>query len=388
MPRWTTDILVDLCIRRGEIYQTVFSKLTTLHRSPRQALFFCMTFSRYSPRNGELSSKMLSLRARYTPLKISFVLAVFLISAWWALPFDLPAIPESFVHGSSNAASPTQVTTSSKDRPLIVYAYHETENARQNLAFFVARGLHDAADFVFIFNGKTNTTSTIPDRPNVKVVERPNTCFDMGALGEVLRADDLWKKYKRFITMNASIRGPFLPMWSSSCWSDLYLNKVTNATKLVGMTLSCFPRLHVQSMIFATDHVGMGLLLDPTIATSASVDDLFGSKDSPVGLSGCYQDWNAAVHAEVGTTGLITNAGYRVDAMMTALHSERGSEEYCKAHPESSDMLWDKKYSGSNIHPYETIFIKANRDVDPALLKAMTEWHMRMEFDSFAVCAS
>ncbi|KAJ0331887.1 hypothetical protein COL5a_002557 [Colletotrichum fioriniae] len=210
----------------------------------------------------------------------------------------------------------------------------------------------------------------------------------MGAIGEVLRKDDLWKKYKRFITMNASIRGPFLPAWSSSCWSDLYLSKVTETTKLVGMTLNCIPRLHVQSMIFATDDVGMGILLDPTVATSASEDDRFGSKDAPVGLSGCYADWNAAVHAEVGTTGLIMNAGYKVDAMMTALHSEEGVEEYCKAHPDSGDLLWDKKYFGSNIHPYETVFIKANRNVDPSLMSSMTDWHMRMKSNSFDVCGS
>ncbi|KAJ0311020.1 hypothetical protein COL516b_001722 [Colletotrichum fioriniae] len=332
---------------------------------------------------------MPSLGVHWTPLKIGLLTAVFLISAWWILPFQLPAIPESIAHGSSpKPATPDQQSASSKDRPLIVYAYHDSESARANLDYFVNKGIHNAADFVFIFNGDANASSTIPDLPNISIVKRDNTCFDMGAIGEVLRKDDLWKKYKRFITMNASIRGPFLPAWSSSCWSDLYLSKVTETTKLVGMTLNCIPRLHVQSMIFATDDVGMGILLDPTVATSASEDDRFGSKDAPVGLSGCYADWNAAVHAEVGTTGLIMNAGYKVDAMMTALHSEEGVEEYCKAHPDSGDLLWDKKYFGSNIHPYETVFIKANRNVDPSLMSSMTDWHMRMKSNSFDVCGS
>ncbi|KAI3541512.1 hypothetical protein CSPX01_07600 [Colletotrichum filicis] len=337
----------------------------------------------------EALPKMPSLGVHWTPLKIGLLTAVFLISAWWILPFQLPAIPESIAHGSSpKPATPDQQSASSKDRPLIVYAYHDSESARANLDYFVNKGIHNGADFVFIFNGDANASTTIPDLPNISIVKRDNTCFDMGAIGEVLRKDDLWKKYKRFITMNASIRGPFLPAWSSSCWSDLYLSKVTETTKLVGMTLNCIPRLHVQSMIFATDDVGMSILLDPTVATSASEDDRFGSKDAPVGLSGCYADWNAAVHAEVGTTGLIMNAGYKVDAMMTALHSEQGVEEYCKAHPESGDLLWDKKYFGSNIHPYETVFIKANRNVDPSLISSMTDWHMRMKSNSFDVCGS
>ncbi|TDZ39154.1 hypothetical protein CTRI78_v010673 [Colletotrichum trifolii] len=329
---------------------------------------------------------MPALGAHLTPLKIGIFTAVFLIvSAWWILPLPVTQVAGSIAHVSQPESSATS-PTASKERPLIVYAYHETASARENLEYFVAKGLHNAADFVFIFNGDANSSSIVPDLPNVRIVKRENTCFDMGAIGEVLRQDDLWKKYKRFITLNASIRGPFLPTWSSSCWSDLYLNKVTDTTKLVGMTLNCVPRLHVQSMIFATDDVGIGILLDPTIATSASEDDRFGSKDDPVGLSGCYSDWNAAVHAEVGTTGLIMKAGYEVDVMMTALRPEGGAEEYCRANPESGDMLWDKKYFGSNIHPYETIFIKANRDVDPELMSSMTQWHLRMETSSFDVC--
>lgn len=117
-------------------------------------------------------------------------------------------------------------------RPLILYTYAESENARQNLAFFVQNGLHGKADFVFIFNGETDATSMVPSYPNVKIVQRENTCFDIGAHGEVLRKDDLWKKYKRFIIMNASIRGPFIPTYVSSCWTDSFLGKITDKVKV------------------------------------------------------------------------------------------------------------------------------------------------------------
>lgn len=120
----------------------------------------------------------------------------------------------------------------SKDRPLVVYAYSESDAARQNLEFFVKKGIHGAADFIFIFNGETNATALIPELPNTQVVERPNTCYDLGAIGEVLRKDGLWKKYKKFITMNASLRGPFIPVWSAGCWTDLFLNRVTATVKV------------------------------------------------------------------------------------------------------------------------------------------------------------
>ncbi|KAH0439388.1 hypothetical protein CcaCcLH18_02865 [Colletotrichum camelliae] len=255
------------------------------------------------------------------------------------------------------------VNSTAGDRPLVVYAYSESDNARANLRFFITKGLNNAADFVFIFNGDSGAARMVPRKPNVTIVKRDNTCFDLGAIGEVLRKHNLWRRYKRFITMNASIRGPFLPWWSKSCWTDLYLDKITDTTK---------------SMILATDDVGMGILLDPAFALSASQDDEFGSKETPVGLSGCYADWNAAVHAEIGTTGLILKAGYKVDAMMTAAHTVMGGiEAYCEA-TGAGDILFDKEYFGMNIHPYETVFIKANRDVDPWVLDSMTEWHLKM----------
>lgn len=132
------------------------------------------------------------------------------------------------LHASS---STTQQETVS-DRPLISYAYAESESGRANFKYFLSQGLHGAADFVFIINGETDAADLIPHKPNIRVVRRNNTCFDLGAHGEVLRENDLWKKYKRFITLNASIRGPFVPRWSRSCWSDVYLSRVTEKVKV------------------------------------------------------------------------------------------------------------------------------------------------------------
>ena len=54
----------------------------------------------------------------------------------------------------------------------------------------------------------------------------------MGAFAQVLVKDDFYKKYNKFITMNSSIRGPFFPLWSTQCWTDAYLNKVTDKVKV------------------------------------------------------------------------------------------------------------------------------------------------------------
>ncbi|RYP21193.1 hypothetical protein DL765_002332 [Monosporascus sp. GIB2] len=277
-----------------------------------------------------------------------------------------------------------------KSRPLILYAYSETENARENLRYFVANGLHGAADFVFVLNGPTDAAPTlIPrGRPNVRVVSWPNTCYDLGSHGEVLRKDGLWKGYDRFILLNASVRGPFVPYWSGACWSDVYLDRVTEKAKLVGMTVNCRPQMHVQSMVWATDSAGMELLLYPRR------DESEGDGGRLVALQGCYDEKDVAIGAEVGATAAIRGAGYEVDAMMAAFHGGSSGWDYCESEAgigaSAGDVLFDGAYFGTNVHPYETVFFKANRGIDPRTLDLLSAWHQsgHMGNGSWEACGS
>lgn len=166
---------------------------------------------------------------------VGTLLAIWLI---WGLSFRpevkdgmLAKLP-SFSHGDGSNNNNHSGEGDEDLRPLVLYTYAESENARTNLAFFIRNGLHGNADFVFIFNGETNASSMLPEQPNIRVVQRENKCFDIGAHGEVLRQDDLWKRYKRFIMMNASIRGPFSPTYFPSCWMDAFLGKITDKVKV------------------------------------------------------------------------------------------------------------------------------------------------------------
>lgn len=118
------------------------------------------------------------------------------------------------------------------ERTLITYVYSESKESRANLKFFLAHALHGSSDFVFILNGKTSAAELIPNELNVKVVKRDNSCYDLGSHAEVLTKNDLYKQYTKFILMNASVRGPFIPHWSDSCWSDQLVGRVTDEVKV------------------------------------------------------------------------------------------------------------------------------------------------------------
>jgi hypothetical protein len=142
---------------------------------------------------------------------------------------------------------------------------------------------------------------------------------------------------------------------------------------------------HLQLHSKATFTVDADILLDPAIANSASIDDYWGTKDDPVGFTQCYETLQLAVHAEVGITELIRAQGYEVNSFMTAFNAATPTT-YCEKNGNPDDILYDKSYFGANIHPYETVFIKANRDIDLTLLEDMTKWHLDQETSSWNTC--
>lgn len=161
------------------------------------------------------------------------------------------------------------------------------------------------------------------------------------------------------------------------------------------MTGNCWPTFHIQSMIWATDIIGLTTLLFPpaeAIAKLSTEPLLLASADvkRPIpapfpGINSCFHTWGSAVAAEVGSSAIIKAAGYKLDVMMSAYHSSPTYEEDCDS-SENGDVLFDKKYFGTNVHPFETVFIKTNRDIDPIGLIRLTEWTKGRKYSSYDFC--
>lgn len=139
-------------------------------------------------------------------------------------------------------------------------------------------------------------------------------------------------------------------------------------------------------MLLATDDVGMSILLDPALALSAPADDFYGTAQDPVGFSPCYTTMKKAVHAEIGISSLILSQGFDIDVVMTAPHSAPSFDAFCDASGRPDDFWYEGGYFGANIHPYETVFMKANRGIDQVLLDRLTEWHLRGNMSSWEAC--
>jgi len=299
---------------------------------------------------------------------------------------------------SSSVAISVPTTIPTTDRPLILYAYFETELARINLKFYIAHALHGAADFVFIFNGETDADQLLPKGDNIKSLHRENDCYDLGAFAEVLLKEDLYKKYTRYILMNASLRGPFLPVWArGGCWSDMYLSLLSEEVKLVGMTMNCMFQNHIQSMLWALDRPGLEALLFPTNESVVALEALLAKRpmpeNSPVppmktpGINSCPHEYWEAVAIEVYATSMIRASGYEVSAMMSAYHSQ-SQDEYEAICEMNGDVYWPPEggYWGMDIHPFDTLFAKTNRGIAPKVLQLLTEWMDGDGYSSYDFC--
>lgn len=277
-------------------------------------------------------------------------------------------------------------------------------------------------------------------RDNVRVIHRQNRCYDLGAHAEVLNSDGsgegwfssqgpigavplrepqtnetitfgtgfpdlaLRHRYKKYILMNASIRGPFVPTWSPTCWSDAYLNRVSDIVKLVGMSYNCFRgKGHLQSMIWATDSVGLQELL------------------MPEAIGNCPRSMQAAIDHEIGTTAYMRSRGYEVDAFLSVYHSQdrqAKSEKVAalqKEHPgleleegvalDKPGQWWHDQcgdhadflkpvqeedsefgYYGSFVHPFENLWFKSHRGIEEVMLRRLTGWVDGQGYESYDHC--
>jgi len=87
-----------------------------------------------------------------------------------------------------------------------------------NFRFFINHALHAKATFALAINGPISDEINdllvkIEKKPNVLIIRRENTCYDIGTWPIAIKmAEDHFKtSFKRFILMNSSVRGPFFP---------------------------------------------------------------------------------------------------------------------------------------------------------------------------------
>ena len=316
-------------------------------------------------------------------------------------------------------------------RTLVLYVHSENdEGHRPNLLFFIDRAIrcwHDA-DYRILLQHVTplpprkranpfvrkGPSAPVPSElpplpPNALYVQHENECLDWGTASWALALPHNHSAhvdptaYRYFIILNSSVRGPLLPSWldsasdldhSAQCsgevrpgllpWYHLFLARLDGPrqTKLVGCTINCENRPHVQGYMAAMDFVALQLLwqvdgLSEEAVTVRLEEDyerwqrsagLTGLAHAEQGALACPANYSTAVwRNEIGASSAVLKAGYNIAALQHfwADTDFRAQEDVC------APLMYDWQnptFAGSPmrarssdrqaLRPTEVVFLK------------------------------
>ena len=295
----------------------------------------------------------------------------------------------------------------SDDLILTSYSYFEKDSIQlANFQFFIGVGMGISStyrapsntDFVIVVNGpqctpcKSLSHVVVKDEAAAAVLpttsaawtgngllmlqRRENEGMDFAAHNvtiEYLRKKNQYSRYKYFIFLNSSIRGPFYPSYMPQGWqwTMAYTERIVNDVKLVSSSIVCLPNVDaggfgpkVESWAFGIDQEGLDLV------TSAGVFYLRTCK---------LCDDGVVVLGEYGLSNTLLNKGFNIATLMSKYSPDTDWREerhwHCNSnvHPSRHGT-----YDGISMHPFETVFLKASWHVGEPHLTRYTSWFMGM----------
>jgi hypothetical protein len=255
-----------------------------------------------------------------------------------------------------------------------IYAYWEKDQSyRDNLLYFLRKGLEDKVDYYFCLNGPCSLR--FPTRENIHVIPRENKGHDFGAYASGLEAiEKSGKVYDYYFFMNTSVRGPFIPPYTKQKWYELFIPLFTREVACVGTTVNILPEVnenahifykltgfeggpytHIQSMFFGLTHESMLFLKSKNFWNCENTKDFIVEKEIMMSQLFLRNNYNiACILPEYKDTDF---RNLKINVNYTAWNGD-GYEK--------------NGWFGRSLHPYEVIFSKMNRAVCPEEIASLT----------------
>lgn len=251
--------------------------------------------------------------------------------------------------------SSNNVTTN--ERSLVIYVFHVVNN---RVIAFVKNAIfkNPHVDFLMVCNDITFDFKSLHLPQHVKTITRENKGFDFAAYSYGLLHDNLYKQYDKFILMNSSCVGPFLPSYYKGVWTDIFLNGLKEDVKLFGTIINTngMPkkRAHVQSNLFCLDKEAIEYLIEFEIF---SMTKMYNS------LQECV------LYQEILMSRLIIDKGWNIGCLFEAYHGVDFTfkkvpfENLSKTQQSlmaKGDLMYPQ-YRYTLWNPLQLVFYKGNR---------------------------
>jgi len=285
--------------------------------------------------------------------------------------YDLLDLPTKFLK--------PKYTYVPRDGPtLVIFSYYETPLNHKNAAFFFRHHNPKWADVLLVVNGRKHSLK-LPFW--VKVLKRENIGLEFCAMMEILplllhgkpldRDKELlalWrKKYSYFVLLNASVRGPFYPLWAwEACnWVEVFKRQLSKEVWLVGTSFNCMKNLpslyHLQSFSLMTHREGLALIYEDfqqrllILKANNQSCDVAEEFDEPekesvifvyeIGMTQTFLRRNIGIKSlSLGWQGIDFKFPERVNMICMG----------------QQDQYYPKRYFGIDLSPFEVIFYKTN----------------------------
>ncbi|KAK9842595.1 hypothetical protein WJX81_008112 [Elliptochloris bilobata] len=304
----------------------------------------------------------------------------------------------------SVAASAPKADLTAPGPVLVSYSYFEKDDIqRANLEFFLAVGMGissgfqipEATDFVLVVSGEVCSPCQ-PMKPHLRpdavaskmpglrggwsgeglalLLRKENEGMDFAAHNVTLdwaQRKRVVRRYRYFMFLNSSVRGPFYPSYQPAGWSwpRAFTDRLSADVKVVASSIVCLPEVDaggfgpkVESWAFALDAKGLDLLMN------AGVFHLRTCKLCDDGI---------VVKGEYGLSETLLGAGYNLATLMARYAPDTDWREkrhwHCNnnAHPSRHGT-----YDNISMHPFETVFIKASWHVGEPHLSHYSSWFL------------
>jgi hypothetical protein len=251
-------------------------------------------------------------------------------------------------------------------KKLVIYHYFEkNSNYRDNFLHFQIFGVRSEVDYVFIISGDCSVD--LPTLPNVVYFFTDHKRSDFGGYAQLINEGFDLSPYDNIFFINSSVRGPFVPPYFSQPWCESFLDKMHIDVGAVGSSICTLnedfrhsinyqaryggnpPYSHVQTMAY----VLRKKVLSKLIADGFYLEDRDTTKTLAI------EDY------EIHLSQLVLKQGWNLRCLL----SEFNGIDYRLPHtnPNPTSTVGDPNevlgYFGRSVHPYETIFIKTNRDL-------------------------
>lgn len=230
---------------------------------------------------------------------------------------------------------------------VVIYAYHCKANSTreiENLRFLLNHGNMSAVSMILVSNG-SDIPNFVPQ--SIYTLKRENKGYDFEAWYHGLQLARTIRKFDKFVFLNSSCKGPYLPRWfgvSNMHWTECFTRLIDDKTKLVGLTINnqgvrgkpAIPyATHVQSMMWATDVIGIELLLKNKILEDNNTRSIA----------------DTIIEKEIGMSRLFIDESFNIVSL--------GMSDYVNS--THGDIHHNGRWFENTLNPLETIFYKNNR---------------------------